>query len=74
MCYKDNQQLVFNMNKQVVKFNSIQVSDFLTTMEKHGFYLDIESDAQASAMFSELLIEMTLSLDTEQVDAYSQAL
>ena len=62
------------MNKQVIKFNSIQISDFLTTMEKHGFYLDIESDAKASAMFSELLIQMTLSLDTEQVESYSQAL
>ena len=62
------------MSKPVVKFSSIQVSEFLDVMERHNFYLDIESDAKASEMFSELLIVMTLALDEKQVEAYSQAL
>jgi len=62
------------MKDPVVKFSSIQVSEFLDVMEKHNLYLDIESDAKTSAMFSDLLIAMTLSLDSNQVDAYSQSL
>ena len=46
------------MKGSIIKFNSIQISDFLTLMERHDLFLDIESDAQASIMFGELYAAM----------------
>ena len=57
-----------------IKFNSIQISDFAMTMENHGVNIDFSSDAQASIMFSDLLIEMAQSLDKDQVNIFHQAI
>ena len=61
------------MAKQI-KFNSIQVSDFMTTMEKHGIEVYIDDDNKAGAMFSDLLIDMARSLTPEQVDIFHNEL
>jgi len=45
-----------------IKFTPMQVSDFLTIIEKHGIDILIDSDAKASTMFSDLLISMARAL------------
>ena len=62
------------MATEKIKFNSLQVSSFLTIMENHGFEVNFESDAQASAMFSELFIEIHASLDSTQDDVFNRTL
>lgn len=55
-----------------IKFNCIQISNMLDVLEKHGIEPNI-SDAEASQMFSELLIVSSRELDSEQAEAYHNA-
>ena len=57
------------MEKQI-KFTPLQVSDFLTTIEKHDIDISIDSDAQASTMFSALLFNMARALDQDQANIF----
>lgn len=62
------------MAEDKMKFNSLQVSRFLTIVENQGLKLCIDSDAQASALFSALLIEMFASLESQQEMALIESL
>jgi len=57
-----------------IKFTPMQVSDFLTIIEKHGIDILIDSDAKASTMFSDLLISMARALNQEQAAIFHNEL
>lgn len=56
-----------------VKFNCMQISEMLTVLEKYGMTTEVIDDATASQMFSELLITTARELDSEQAEAYHNA-
>ncbi len=59
-------------SSHAVKFNCIQISNLLDVLEKHGIEPNL-SDAEASQMFSELLVTSARELDSEQADAFHNA-
>ena len=54
------------MSNGQLKFNCIQISDFLDVLEKYGIEPGSIGDHEASNMFSELLLTIVRKMDKDQ--------
>ena len=56
-----------------INFKCTQISDYFQIMEKAGMDIDCLDDAQASTMFSALMIKMYRSLDEDQAQTLNDS-